>query len=64
MVYSGESMLSYLKKFFLLRFKRKKQPAMQNSPVDKDIFHFFGSRIWVSMPVNQYEFPCGYVTGH
>ena len=37
---------------------------MQNNSVDKSIFHFFGARIWMPMPLNQYEFPCGYVTGH
>ena len=50
MVYNGKS--------------RKKQPAMQNGNVDKGIFQFLGARIWVPMPVNQYEFPSGYVTGH
>ena len=41
MVYNGESIFSYLKKT-LLKFKKKKQPAMQNNSVNKGIISFFG----------------------
>ena len=35
---------------------------MQNNSVNKSIFHFLGTRIWVAMLVYQYENPSGYIT--
>ena len=37
---------------------------MQNNSVNKGTFHSLGARIWVPMPVYQYENPSGYVTEH
>ena len=42
-----------------LRFKRKKHITVQNNNVNKCIFHFLGTRIWVPMSVYRYENPSG-----
>ena len=36
---------------------------MQNDNVNKGIFYFSDSKIWVPMPVYQYENTSGYVMG-
>ena len=35
---------------------------MQNNSVNKGVFHFLGTRIWVSMPVFWYQNRPGYIT--
>ena len=42
--------------------KQKKQPVTENTSVKEGVFSFSGSRIWVSIPVYQYENPSGHVT--